>query len=115
MRPENSNDKYSTDNNQFFYDENNSKNGIFLKQDSELFNDEDYIPGKSIRIKRIKNNSSEDWQVLIDDVKQLLIKGNRFTAKERKFLRTSAGMLFMIDGIKNGWLSVSDFKRNIKV
>lgn len=109
----NSYDKYLNENDQFFYDENSSKNG-FLKQDSELFNEEDYVPGSLVRVKRVCKNSAEDWKILIDNKEVLILKGTRFTAKEREYLRSAKGVLFVINGIKSGWNSVSEFKRQIK-
>jgi hypothetical protein len=107
-------DKYSIESDQFFYDEGHSKNTSILKQETELFNEEDYVPGELIRVKRIAKSDSEDWQVFINNNKTLLIKGNRFSTTEKEFLRTPAGVMFIINGIKQGWKSVSDFKRQIK-
>jgi hypothetical protein len=107
-------DKYSIENDQFFYDEGYSKNTSILKQESELFNEDDYVPGKLIRVKRISKSDSEDWQILVNNTKTLLITGNRFSSIEKEFLRTPAGVLFIINGVKQGWKSVSDFKRQIK-
>lgn len=98
-------------NDQFIYDEN--KRGHFLKQDTELFNDEDYVPGNSIRVKRVANSTTEDWLILKNDEEYLLIKGTRFSAKEREFLRGASGVLFLINGAKQGWDSVSEFKRQL--
>lgn len=109
---DNSYDKYLVENDQFFYDESASKKGSFLKQDTELFNDDDYIPGKSIQVKRI--SEPEDWKVLIDGKEHLILKGSRFTTKEREYLRTVNGILFIVSGVKKGWDSVSEFKRQMK-
>jgi len=105
-------DKYLSENNQFFYDEQSSK-GTFLKQDSELFNDEDDIPGQVVMVKRI-TKPSENWQVYVDKKEYLLLRGTRFTSAEREFLRSVQGILFVIDGTKRGWKSVSEFKRQIQ-
>jgi hypothetical protein len=108
---ENSYDKY-TENDQFFYDEN--KKGSFLKQDSELYNDEDNIPGTAIRVKRISQPPKEDWQIFLNNEEILLLRGTRFTAKEREFLRSIDGTRFIIEGAKQGWKSVSEFKRQLE-
>jgi hypothetical protein len=105
--------KYSDDN-QFSYDEKGGKKNSFIKQDSEFFNDEDYVPGKSVRVKRISTNSHEDWRVFMNEQEILVLKGIRFTAKEREFLRTTEGVMFVINGIKSGWKSVSEFKRQMQ-
>jgi hypothetical protein len=107
-------DKYLTENDQFFYDENDGRKGAFLKQDSELYNEEDDFPGKSVHVKRISQPPKEDWQIFVDSEKYLLLRGTRFTAKERAFLRTVEGTLFIIKGAKQGWKSVSEFKRQLK-
>lgn len=107
---ENSYNKYIVENDQFFYDEQNSKKGAFLKQDSELYNDDDAIPGDSIRIKKINS----DWQIYVNNEEFLLLKGTRFTAGERLFLCTSEGVQFILNGMKQGWKSVSQFKKQLK-
>ena len=109
---ETSYNKYLDD--QFAYDEKGGKKGFFTKHDSEFFNDEDYVPGKSIRVRRISNNSKEDWKIFMDEVEVLVLKGIRFTAKERGYLRTTNGVMFVINGIKDGWKSVSEFKRQLQ-
>lgn len=99
---------------QFVYDEKTGKKGSFIKHDSEFFNDEDYVPGNSVRVKRILSNSNEDWKIFINEEEALVLKGIRFTSKERDFLRTTDGVMFIINGIKSGWKSVSEFKRQLQ-
>lgn len=105
--------KYVEDD-QFVYDEKSGKKGSFIKHDSEFFNDDDYVPGKSVRVKRICSGSNEDWKIFVNSDEFMIIKGTRFTSKERDFLRTANGLMFIIEGIKLGWKSVSEFKRNIQ-
>lgn len=107
---ENSYDKYLVENDQFFYDENNSSKGSFLKQDLELYNEEDDIPGASVQVKRIDS----DCVVFVNGEESLTLKSSRFTAKERDWLQTAPGFQFMIEGAKQGWKSVSEFKRQLK-
>ena len=109
-----SHNKYADDD-QFVYDEKGGKKGSFIKQDSEFFNDEDYVPGKSIRVKRVSNNSHEDWRIFVNEQEALVLKGIRFTTKEREFLRTTEGVMFIINGMKCGWKSISEFKRQLQV
>jgi hypothetical protein len=107
----NSYDKYLTENDQFFYDEQNNKKGAFLKQDAELYNEEEAaIPGASIRAKLV----NEDWHVLVNGEEFLVLKSARFTVKERDFLCTLEGSQFIIQGVRQGWKSVSEFKRQLK-
>lgn len=104
-------DKYLIENDQFFYDEQNNKKGSFLKQDSELYNEEEAaIPGTSIRAKLVDG----DWVVLVNGEEYLVLKGTRFTVKERNFLCTLEGGQFIIQGVRQGWNSVSEFKRQLK-
>lgn len=108
---ENTYDKYLAENDQFFYDENGSGKGSFIKQDSELYNEEvASIPGASVRVKRIDS----DWKVFVNGVEVLILKGSRFTTKEREWLQTTPGFQFLIEGAKKGWNSVSEFKRQLK-
>lgn len=107
---ENSYDKYLVENDQFFYDEQSNKKGAFLKQDSELYNEDEDLPGSSVRIK--KNGS--DWQIYVNNEEFLLLKGSRFTVGERMFLCSPTGVQFLLEGAKLGWKSVSEFKRQIK-
>lgn len=108
---ENTYDKYLVENDQFFYDEQNSGKGSFIKQDSELYNkDVAAIPGASVRVKKVDS----DWKVFVNGDEVLLLKGTRFTAKEREWLQTTAGFQFLIEGAKKGWNSVSEYKRQLK-
>lgn len=108
-----SDNKY-IDEDQFVYDEKTGKKGSLIKQDTEFFNDEDYLPGKLVHVKRIASNSVEDWKIFIDKQEVLTLKGSRFSTQEKNFLRTSKGLLFVIDGVKKGWSSVSEFKRQLQ-
>jgi hypothetical protein len=105
--------KYSDDD-QFAYDEKSANKGSFIKHDSEFFNDEDYVPGKSVRVKRLSSKTHEDWKVFVNEEEFIVLKGIRFSTKERDFLRTTDGVMFIINGIKNGWKSVSEFKRQLQ-
>ena len=106
--------KYLVENDQFFYDEDSSKKGFILKQDNELFNEDDYVPGDMVEVKRVSGTKSEDWNILINGKVHLVLKGSRFSSKQREFLRTPNGVLFIIKGAKMGWNSVSEFKRQLK-
>lgn len=108
-------EKYSEDNS-FAYDEKVSKSGIFIKQDCELYHDEDNVPGAIVRVKRNSTKAGdESWKIIVNNEEFLVLKGSRFTEKEREFLRGPSGMLFIMDGAKKGWDSVSEFKRQLKV
>lgn len=85
-----------------------------LKQDSELFDEELNIRHKVISVKRIEFKDAEDWEIKSDDKTVLVLKGVRFSLKEKQFFRTVDGVKFIINGFKNGWNSISEFKRNLK-
>jgi hypothetical protein len=106
---DNTYDKYA-ENDQFVYDENSSGKS-FIKQDSELYNEEEAaIPGSSVRVKRVDS----DWKIYVNGNEVLVLKSSRFTTKERDWLQSTDGFLFLINGAKNGWDSVSEFKRQLK-
>jgi len=115
MKKNKTNDKYKEEDS-FVYDEKVSKAGLFIKQDCELYHDEDNIPGSIVHVKRhcSKTSKEESWKVFVNNEEFLIIKGSRFTEKEREFLRGTDGMMFMINGAKSGWNSVSEFKRQLK-
>src|SRR5690606_26547216 len=97
-------DKYETD--EYVIDEEKFPRNGSLRQETELFNDEDYVPHAIIGIKRIEFGKGEDWEVVVNNKVELVLKGVRFTGKERDFLRTVAGIQFIMKGYKMGWKSV---------
>jgi hypothetical protein len=101
---------------EFFFDENTFPKGSSLRHDHELFDDDDDIITKLINVKMVTfgNGKNEDWEILVNGKLALVLKGVRFTVRERKFLKTPQGMLFIIKGYKSGWKSVSEFKRQIQ-
>lgn len=108
---ENTYNKYLIENDQFFYDERNTSKVSFIKQDSELYDEETAaVSGSSVRVKKVDS----DWVVFVNGVESLVLKGTRFTAKERDWLHTATGFQFLIEGVKKGWSSVSEFKRQLK-
>lgn len=98
----------------FSLDESKYPRSNSLRRETELFRDQDYVPHDMVSVKRIDLNSGQDWQILLNKKTVLILNGSRFTSKERDFLGTVSGMNFIISGYKNGWKSVSEFKRQIK-
>lgn len=87
-----------------------------LLKDHELFKDESYVPHKIIRVKRVNiTKGAEDWKIMEDNQAVLVLKGSRFTNKEKEFLRTPEGFRFIVDGYKDGWRSINKFKQNMEV
>lgn len=108
--------KYVDESDEFFVETPTIKPGVgVLRQDSELFDETKYIPNAIINIKRIGlPNNGESWEILQDNQVAMTLKGIRFSKKEREFLRTTSGMILIINGYKKGWKTTSEFKRQIK-
>lgn len=112
------NKKYVDEKDEFFaedYAESKFSQSGTLRNDFELFDDDSYIPQDLISVRRIAYNKKEDWKILKNKETALVLKGARFTKKEKEFLRTKEGVSFIIKGYKNGWRSVSEFKRQLKI
>jgi hypothetical protein len=107
-----SKDKYDTE--EYVIDEDKFYRTSSLRQCTELFNEDSHIPHQVISVKRVEFSKTEDWEIKADQKAVMILKGVRFTAKEKKFLRTVDGIKFVIEGYKSGWNNVSEFKRNIK-
>lgn len=108
-----SKDSIVPDPDSFAYDEKHGISSFLLKQDNEFYNEEDNIPGKLIRVKKM-SKPEEGWKILVDGKEYLLIKSSRFSKQEKEFLRTEQGFQFIIDGVKQGWNSISEFKRKLE-
>ena len=105
-------DKYNTE--EYVIEEEKFHKSSSLRNESELFNDDDYVPHTVISVKRIQFANGEDWEIKVDKKTILVLKGVRFSSKEKDFFRTVSGIKYIIHGYKNGYRSVSDFKKNIK-
>jgi len=86
-----------------------------LRVDTELFKDEDYVAHNVVGVRLIDlPNGCNDWEITDKNHLVLTLKGIRFTNKEKEFLQSTDGILFIINGYKKGWKSISQFKREIK-
>lgn len=86
-----------------------------LRQESEFYDEESNVVHELISVKRVRlPKNGEDWQIHKDKKPILILKGARFTSKERDFLRSIDGVKFILSGFKAGWRSISEFKRQIK-
>jgi hypothetical protein len=91
-------------------------NASVLKTDNEFYKEEDNIKQKLINVKYRKfRNGGEDWEILEDGKVLLILKGVRFTNKEKIYFKTVEGIRFIMNGYKEGWNSVSRFKNELKV
>lgn len=83
--------------------------------DNELFKDEDDIIEKVITVKRVNTSKKiEDWKILEGKETVKILKGYRFTKKQREFFRSLNGSRFILEGYKQGWKSVNKFKEELK-
>jgi hypothetical protein len=88
--------------------------GNSLRIDNELFKDEDNIVYPLIQVKKInKSKNGESWQILQDKKVVLVLKAEDFDEKELEFLKTYEGFLYLINGYKNGYRELSEFKDGI--
>ena len=107
-------DKYIGDD-EVYFDENIFPKTNSLRQDHELFDDNDYIPNDLINIKCVEGNGSDyDWEIYKNGECELVLHGYRFKKNEKQFMQTPDGMNFIIVGFKSGWKNVSEFKRQIE-
>jgi len=107
---------FAGDEEEYSLDENNPFNSS-LRIDSELFKDEENVVYTVISVKRLcpsGRRRGENWDIIENGKAALRLKGERFTNKEKEFLRTPPGVRFVIDGYKNGWRSINKFKQHIK-
>lgn len=112
----NYNNKYVDETDEFFIDEQKNKSGgNILRQDSELFDDNSYIPHELLSVKRVSlPKSGEDWEIIRDKKVVFTLKGVRFAKKEKEFFKTANGILFIMNGYKAGWRTIAEFKRQVK-
>lgn len=85
------------------------------KFEYDLFHEEDYIPGRIIRVKKTGTpNRGEKWKIYQDDKLVMTIDGDMLNKKEKAFLYSYEGISFIINQYKNNVSSVNKFKKNIK-
>ena len=107
-------DKYLNENNEFFYDEGGSSKSNSLKQDHELFDDDEYIAEELVQVRRVEAGKSEDWEVLVDGSAALVIRGRQLNAAERNFIRSKDGVMFVMNNFKQGERTASRLKALVK-
>jgi len=109
------NTKYVDEKDEFFIDAEKVSKLHTLRQETELFDDDSYVPHDIITVKRVElPKAGEDWEIFKNKQPVFMLKGIRFTKGEREFLRSVKGVLFIINGYKDGWKTISEFKRQIK-
>lgn len=94
---------------------NSSYNFPTLRQNDDLFDEEDNVVHKLISVKRVAlPKNGEDWEIREDDKVVFLLRGVRLTKKERALLKTPEGILALMDEYKQGSRSVNKIKNRLK-
>jgi len=107
------NNKYLDQADEFLIDEEKYK--AISKQDGELFDEKSYVEHDLINVRRNSlPRNGVNWEILKNKKSVLVLKGVRFSKKERIFLEKPEGLLFLISEYKNGCKNTSQFKRKIK-
>lgn len=85
------------------------------KQEDDLYNEEDDIANKVIRVKRVGQiNKGEKWKIIDGEELLLVIEGIKMTKKEKIFLRSVDGINFLIRECRKGAKSFNAIKILIK-
>jgi hypothetical protein len=97
------------------YDQCSSYSFPTLKQSDILFDEDDDIvyPVLSIRRAKLPKNG-EEWEIIEDGKIVLILRGSRFTKKEKNVLRTPEGIKAVLDEYKSGTRSVNKIKNLLK-
>src|SRR5260221_6728679 len=100
----------------FQFNDNQNKyfNSSSLRGEHEFYKEEEDIAYKMITVRRTNLKRGEDWEISEDKKVVLILKGPRFSNKEKNYMRTVDGMNFIISGYKKGLDSVSKFKTELK-
>jgi SMC interacting uncharacterized protein involved in chromosome segregation len=112
------------DNSQSVHDNSDSKDyqnikNVLSKFDYDLFNEEEDVVEKVVRVKRVSlPNKGERWKILQDNKAVFIIDGSKISKKEREYLRSIDGFNFLITQAKAGIKSLNklriELKKNIK-
>lgn len=96
-----------------FKDQNLKHN--LSKFEYDLYHEEDDVAEKVIRVKRISMpNKGEKWKIFEDNKLLFVVEGSKLNNKEKDFLRTVAGVNFLIKQSKIGIKSFNFLKNEIK-
>lgn len=87
----------------------------FSKYEHDLYNEENDVAEKVIRVKRITMpNKDEKWKIFEDNKVIFIIEGAKLNNKEKIFLRSVEGFNFLISKFKLGIKSFNFLKTEIK-
>lgn len=91
------------------------KKSIHSKFEHDLYKEEDDLAFKVIRVKHINlPNKGDKWKILNDNKVVNLIDGSKLTNKEKDFLKTADGMVWLLEVSKLGINSFNSFKKDLK-
>jgi hypothetical protein len=80
----------------------NVKN-VLSKFDYDLFNEEEDVVEKVVRVKRVSlPNKGERWKIIEDNKTVFVVEGSKISKKEREYLRGIDGFNFLIAQAKVG-------------
>lgn len=85
------------------------------KADNELFDDAKYVPGDVLQItyKNSKKNG-EEWQIIKNNKIFFVLKSNRLSSLEKKYLKTSEGICNILSWVKSGVNNFNQLKNKLK-
>lgn len=83
-------------------------------KDNELFDDDSDVVHKIIRVKLIKFNNQENWEISDNNKIMFIVSGEKLTKKEKTFLKTANGMNILIALYKANSYSFYRIKKEIK-
>jgi hypothetical protein len=79
------------------------------------FNSENVESSNECNIKYRKTETEEFWNIFVNDrAVKFSSKSKKLTIKERKFLRSTKGMSFLVDCSRNSIASLAGLKRELK-
>jgi hypothetical protein len=88
---------------------------VLSKFEYDLYHEEDNVPGSVVHVKRVGNaKKGEKWKIFENNKLALTIDGVKLTSKERNFLYSSEGIIFLMNQFKAGVNTISALKKNMK-
>lgn len=91
----------------------------FGKYDYDLFNEEEDVVEKVVRVKRVSlPNKGERWKILENNKTVFIVEGAKISKKEKEYLRSVDGFNFLLNQAKSGIKSLNklriELRKNIK-
>ena len=85
------------------------------KYEADLYDDKCNVPYKVIQVKRIASGDNEIWKILNNNEVIFTIDGEKISKKEKEFLRTANGVMYLINEFKiSTFKSLNSFKKKLK-